>query len=825
MMKLLKKTLYTLILCSLLIAGLLAFLLTSTPGLYALLRIAQFYTPGTLTLHQLSGSALRHYSIGQLEYVHKDLHVKAQKVQVDWNLYSLFQHQLTLNQLTADSVELNQGSVSQVLNQVQLKGVVNPIQARIDQLSFYYFKQEITALGEMGMTAPHPLSGQIKINYGSFNPLKPKGTINIQGTIKQLEWQGELTSPTKVTFKGSLNDTSKLIQEIQWRDFIWKKSDQKSVSIPQGSLHISGTLPNLTIALTTQLKDWEQQLWALQAKLQGSTASGWNLEALLNNQNPATSPGVHTRISAQGVFHHSKHAELKLTIAPGHYQMSKDQPLPSFSFEGGELKTTLSAKELTTQGQIKLDPQKSVTLAFKLPDFHLDEGFSPQQTLSGTMALNVNSLDFLNQLSPEITTVQGRLTAELKAKGTLDKPKFNSSVILHQVQFAIPHFGIHIDSFDLKVLSKKDRWEGQGMLASADKQIQIKGSGPLDKSKTGTILVDGSDVLLINTDEYQLRISPHLQLQLNPQELNITGTVDVPYALIKPHSFNNSVSLSEDIVYKSQQKSQPRSVFPTRMDVKVNISDKTEVNAKGLHAFLGGIVRLQQEPQEPVRATGDLLVKQGQYKAYGQDLTIEQGQLLYTGGAVDNPGINLKAAKLINLSTLGSNPLPNVNLAKIRVGVEVTGQLTAPRLLLFSMPAVLSQADILSMLVLGKPASQANKAGGQLLMTALTSMDLGSDGSNGAQLIEQLKQSLGIDFNVETNSNYNQKTKQTTENTSFVVGKALSKKLYLSYNVGLSQADPNVLTLKYILTRFFSLQVSSSDSANGIDLLYSRSKD
>lgn len=153
----------------------------------------------------------------------------------------------------------------------------------------------------------------------------------------------------------------------------------------------------------------------------------------------------------------------------------------------------------------------------------------------------------------------------------------------------------------------------------------------------------------------------------------------------------------------------------------------------------------------------------------------------------------------------------------------MSGRLVNPEVKLFSTPAILSQADILSMLVLGRPASQANKSGAQLLLAAISSVNLGNN-SHGTQLLEQLKQNLGVDFNVETNSNYNPLTNTVSDKTAFVVSKSLSKRISLSYNVGLSQTDPNMVTLKYLLTKFFSIQVSSSSSSSGIDVLYTSSK-
>ena len=108
-------------------------------------------------------------------------------------------------------------------------------------------------------------------------------------------------------------------------------------------------------------------------------------------------------------------------------------------------------------------------------------------------------------------------------------------------------------------------------------------------------------------------------------------------------------------------------------------------------------------------------------------------------------------------------------------------------------------------------------------MAALSSMNL-SGGTKGTQLLEQLKQNTGLDFDVQTNSNYNLVDNTVSDKTAFVVSKSLSKRISLSYNVGLSQADPNVLTLKYLLNKFFSLQISSSNTSNAIDVLYTSSK-
>jgi autotransporter translocation and assembly factor TamB len=377
---------------------------------------------------------------------------------------------------------------------------------------------------------------------------------------------------------------------------------------------------------------------------------------------------------------------------------------------------------------------------------------------------------------------------------------------------------------------KAQHWEAQGSITSNGKALTVEGKGDLSPTFRGKITIAGDNVALMSTPEYRINFSPNLNFEFTPVSLTIKGTLLIPHAQIKPQSFHNSISLTEDAVFVGNEQPLPNPLH-IETDIRVEMGDDVAIDVEGLHGFLTGAIHLRQLPQGPLTASGALNVRDGRYKAYGQDLTIKQGQLLFTGGVIDNPGIYVRAVRqFTNADTLfaGSNELLDFNAANVKtvdfgskttVGIEVTGRLNSPKVTLFSNPATLSQADILSLLLLGKPVNRANQAGGQLLLAAISSMNLDS-GSGGLQLIDQVKQTLGLDFNLQTNSKYNQYTKQMTEQKSVMVGKSLFKRLYLSYNVGLAQADSNVLTITYLLNKFFSIQVNTSLTASGIDLLY-----
>jgi translocation and assembly module TamB len=298
------------------------------------------------------------------------------------------------------------------------------------------------------------------------------------------------------------------------------------------------------------------------------------------------------------------------------------------------------------------------------------------------------------------------------------------------------------------------------------------------------------------------------------------------------------------VVFVKEEKAVPSSTLPAspyhmNTQITLEMGQDVAITVKGLKGFLTGTVQLIKTENKPLIANGELRIRDGIYKAYGQDLTITEGQFFFKDEDIDNPEIRLRAVRQFHntantvaasnkLFDFRSDKIQTLNLNnKTTLGIEVKGRLHANKVNLFSIPSNLSQADILSLLILGKPASQASSAGAQLLMAAVSN---NPGGSQGTELLLQLKQSLGLDFTVEDNSlnplivknNGKQNAKITSD---LVIGKALSKRLYLSYNMGLSQQDNNKATLKYLLNQFFSLQVNASTNASGIDLLYTHQKD
>lgn len=626
------------------------------------------------------------------------------------------------------------------------------------------------------------------------------------------------------------------LQDLSTRDV---KLHNKDTNISINPLQITGlwNKQGLEANVSSQIVVNAIEPWQLTAALKGAFPWNWHFKI---NLAPLAVTAKHrilqTKMAVEGTIQDKQNGTMIVNLDPGYYQLPENNLLPKLNFKGGVFNVLLSPEALKGSGSVAIDEHKKLNLLFKLPHFDLDKGLVDSQPLTAQLNLLVDSFDFLQSISPDISKIKGQLNASVNARGSVAKPVIESNINLNNARLDIAQLGLQLSSINLNVFANKSGWKTEGSLLSGAKKLALSGNGALTSPYNGNFVLQGKDLPIVNTKEYQINVSPQLNIKLTDSSVTINGTIEVPYAQIKPHNFSNSVTLSDDVVFQSQQSppssSSSSNAFKTNMDVRVIMGDKVTLAFKGLNALLTGTIDVKQIAPGPISATGELNVKKGTYKAYAQDLTIEQGQLLFTGGRVDNPGITVRASKKIDTSTATTDgkafDLNNINLQNvnvrgfIEVGVEVSGRISQPKITLFANPSILSQADILSMMVLGRPASQANKAGGQLLLAAVSSMNLGN-GTNGTQLLEQLKKNTGLDVNVQTNNNYNALTNQSSDSTSVVVGKSLSKRIYLSYNVGLSQTDPNVLMLKYLINKFYSIQVSSSTNSNAIDFLYTSS--
>jgi translocation and assembly module TamB len=249
-------------------------------------------------------------------------------------------------------------------------------------------------------------------------------------------------------------------------------------------------------------------------------------------------------------------------------------------------------------------------------------------------------------------------------------------------------------------------------------------------------------------------------------------------------------------VVVSHDQPQTASGFAVESEVRVVLGDKVRFDGLGLKTRLEGAITAYDEVGRPTTGRGELRLVGGRYKAYGQDLQIETGRLLFSGGPITDPAIDFSAFR---------KPLED-----IKVGLRARGTLEAPEFSLYSEPAM-SQEEQLSWLVLGRSlaATLKNNQGSQLSGAAAS---LGLTG--GELLAQQLAPRLRLD-----EVSLGAKPGETTDLARLTIGKYLSPKLFVSYGVGLFQPG-HFFRLQYDLSKRFKL-VGESGLQQGGDVLYS----
>jgi translocation and assembly module TamB len=251
--------------------------------------------------------------------------------------------------------------------------------------------------------------------------------------------------------------------------------------------------------------------------------------------------------------------------------------------------------------------------------------------------------------------------------------------------------------------------------------------------------------------------------------------------------------LPDDVIVIEENSSVPqaeRKGPSIHLEATLDLGNRFFIRASGLEGRLDGQLRLEEEPGQPLRATGTITTRDTKFEAYGQNLTVERGIVNFQG-PLDDPALNVLAVRK--------------GLA-VQAGVEVTGSVRQPKVRLVSTPNV-PDLEKLSWITLGR--APGGKADASLLLAAAGSILGGQAGG----VTEKITRALGVDELVIRQSGVDALTGQVG-----VVGKRLSDKAYISYEQGLT-AVAGVTKLTYNLTPHITF-VTRAGMDNAIDVLY-----
>ncbi len=160
---------------------------------------------------------------------------------------------------------------------------------------------------------------------------------------------------------------------------------------------------------------------------------------------------------------------------------------------------------------------------------------------------------------------------------------------------------------------------------------------------------------MADVPEAQIDASPNLTFHVDNTTIGVTGEIKIPRARIVPADLTHAVLASSDEVIVDAGHPDSGSHYQVTSDVTVTLGDDVTVEAMGLKARLSGSITEHVASDDQVtHATGEFNVAQGDYTAYGRKLEIEHGRLIFTGGPIGDPGVDVRAVKHFDDPTAGA---------------------------------------------------------------------------------------------------------------------------------------------------------------------------
>ena len=385
-------------------------------------------------------------------------------------------------------------------------------------------------------------------------------------------------------------------------------------------------------------------------------------------------------------------------------------------------------------------------------------------------------------------TASGQLDAEIVASKPADSdvPQMEGSVRLTRLGVDVPAAETRITDGeiilefpDARHFSLRGELPLPGGTLSASGNSEIDGDGLVNPD----FRIQGKGVTLIDNAQLYLVASPNLRLQKPGDQLTVGGkvTFDSVRVLLDSLESTNIVTPSRDVIIKGDEETESQGIIA---DVTLDLREGASVKGRGLDATVSGSLRVQQNPGQPPRATGEMMIN-GTYKAYGQDLRVTDGRLIYASSPLDNPGIVMTALRTVE---------------DVEVGVQVSGTAQEPRVELISNSG-LSDVATLSYLLFGRPPDRTSVGESDSLSQAALLAALGRTSDQ----TQTFGQKLGLDqLSFSANSDLG--------GAAVSLGRYLAPNLYLGYSIGLVNGS-ELLELRYELTSRWTLRTEVGEES------------
>ncbi len=407
----------------------------------------------------------------------------------------------------------------------------------------------------------------------------------------------------------------------------------------------------------------------------------------------------------------------------------------------------------------------------------------------------------------QIRESEGRLVASLRLTGTWDDLRADGTLALRDGRLLLAATGVRYEQIELRAVARGDSIELERLTARAGDGT-LEGSGTLALVATRTtpfaLRVQLRDFLALSLPAYEaasdggLTVEGTLAHPVVRGDLTLTRLVVRPTVLTQTSGPSPEPDPTIEVIGVAAAPAEPEPARPPldvadalSLDVAIHVVRDAWIRRTDADVELRGDLRLGKEAYRPLFVTGEIQLVRGWYAFQGRRFGIDEGRIVFGGDVPPDPQLDIRAIH---------------KAGDYEVTVAITGRASEPALALSSSPP-LEQADILSVLVLGRPARDLGRD--EKIDLQRQAMSLAS-----GYVMPELRQSMMNTLGLDTFELGDQGLR---------AGRYVTRDVFVTLAQDFTGRAGQTMGVEYAVTRRLSLKLSTSTQGNSaVDLLWRR---
>ena len=317
--------------------------------------------------------------------------------------------------------------------------------------------------------------------------------------------------------------------------------------------------------------------------------------------------------------------------------------------------------------------------------------------IEGHLQVDMNNMALLAIISPIVDEAAGDLLLNLEVSGTGTEPVVTGDMKLVDGSLGYLPLGLRIRDLNLEGTLMPDRKiEVTGSFRSNEGRGEVVTSADTEYGMTtgAQIEIRGQGLQIIDLPDISAIADVDLDLGFDGRQLNIAGRVKIPQARIVPTNLGEGRVLeSEDVVIVAgelpdEEAEEPESDLQVYGALEFELGDNVVIELAVARATATGKADFSWDG-DPLPVANGRYTIEGEIQAFGQVLSITEGNVRYPNVPADDPLIRLFAEREI----YGN---PQVKTA----GVLVAGSLRRPTIEAYTTPLT-TEERALALLVTG----------------------------------------------------------------------------------------------------------------------------